>query len=747
MKKTPIIAIAPLLVLASCGPTSSESSSLPSTGSDESSSSSPLTVAELRQALTKEEGFCYSGTLTITDVLSVAGSDSSDIKGCISGSEYYMSEVAPTYDSTLHYHRDEDGYLTVPTMMKDNTVEDVIQTDIDSSTLEEYNLKFDDFFHNPWNDIPEESFQDDGGLIRVELPEESGLYFGYVMTGYTDLAPEAFEFVRQGGAIHGSMIVPLLDYVTSKIEVSFEFSVLTLDELSIPELAPYEPSENQSELERAFESLKGMNYTVSLLDDDKTANNADVKAAMKVTDGLIVVKQDGENPYGYIKTGEGEMESFAVDDDGVVRGTALPFEGTVASLIEADYSTSASLFRPVDGKPGTYLLAPEATSYAKYNDPAYPIDTSIEMANPGTFLFSITEDGFKISYDYYYAFGAAVYDGTVTIAITEVGTTQAEYTLEDLVEFVPPASWEELGATASISPWLAGHPEVLPYPTYEMGAKAVETLDTEEYYGIYATPIEEGKEDDLMDAYVAALTSAGWREEDSGYVYYLDGKALTCTVSVYDGSLLIYLYTPTATDALTTLIRGKLALNPNSTVSFAITDTTYKGYGTASQEVTSQKTTDYKYEWDANSAHAKVTVDGELTRDDYYIPEGTKVNQYSYLTESLEYVDWWKSLQTSNLFTWYDFYTSELIGITDLGDGAFTVSGEALDRILIIMTQYADEYTGGDFGSMQVFYDEEAGILTGTANKVTTSGSSTRVLTLKMTVSDIGTTEIDFPSK
>lgn len=746
MKKTPIIAIAPLLVLASCGPTSSSSSSIPSS-SDESSSSTALTVAELRQALTKEEGFCYSGTLTITDVLSVAGSDSSDIRGCISGSEYYMNEVAPTYESTLHYHRDEDGYLTAPTMMRDNTVEDVIQTDIDSSTLEEYNLKFDDFFHNPWNDIADGAFKEKDGKVRVEIPEESGLYFGYVMTGYTDLAPEAFEFVRQDGAIHGSMIVPLLDYVTSKIEVSFEFTVLTLDELSIPELAPYEPSENQSELERAFESLKGMNYTVSLLDDDKTANNADVKVDMKVTDGLIVVKQDGENPYGYIKTGEGEMESFAVDDDGVVRGTALPFEGTVASLIEADYSTSASLFRPVEGKPGTYLLAPEATSYAKYNDPAYPIDTSIEMANPGTFLFSITEDGFKISYDYYYAFGAAVYDGTVTIAITEVGTTQAEYTLDDLVAFVPPASWEELGATASISPWLAGHTEVLPYPTYEMGAKAVETLDTEEYYGIYATPIEDGKEDDLMDAYVAALTSAGWREEGSGYVYYVDGNALTCTVSVYDGSLLIYLYTPTATDALTTLIRGKLALNPNSTVSFAITDTTYKGYGTASQEVTSQKTTDYSYEWDANSAHAKMTVDGKLTRDDYYIPEGEKVNQYSYLSESLVCVREWDNLRVSNLFTWYDFYTSELIGVTDLGDGAFTVSGDALDRILIIMTQYEEVYEGKDFGSMKVFYDEEAGILTGTANKVTTSGSSTRVLTLSMTVSDIGTTEIDFPSK
>lgn len=697
--------------------------------------------------MTKQEGFCYSGTLTITDVLSVAGSDSSDIRGCISGSEYYMNEVAPTYESTLHYHRDEDGFLTVPTMMRDNTVADVIQTDIDSSTLEEYNLKFDDFFHNPWNDIADGAFKEEDGKVRVEIPEESGLYFGYVMTGYTDLAPEAFEFVRQGGAIHGSMIVPLLDYVTSKIEVSFEFSVLTLDELSIPELAPYEPSESQSELERAFESLKGMNYTVSLLDDDKTVNNADVKADMKVTDGLIVVKQDGENPYGYIKTGEGEMESFEVDDDGVVRGTALPFEGTVASLIAADYSTSASLFRPVEGKPGTYLLAPEATSYAKYNDPAYPIDTSIEMANPGTFLFSITEGGFEITYDYYYAFGAAVYDGTVTIAITEVGTTQAEYTLEELVEFVPPASWEELGATASISPWLGGHPEVLPYPTYEMGAKAVETLDTEEYYGIYATPIEEGKEDDLMDAYVAALTSAGWREEDSGYVYYIDGNALTCTVSVYDGSLLIYLYTPTPTDALTMLLRNTLTINPNSTVSASITDTTYSGYGTADQQVTSQKTTDYDYEWDANSAHAKMTVDGELARDDYYIPEGTKVNQYSYLTGSLVYVDWWSSLLTSNLFTWYNFYTSEMVGIADEGDGAFSLTGKALDRMLLILTQADETYEGTDFGSMQVFYDEEAGILTGTATKATAQGSLTRVLNLSLTISDIGTTEIDFPSK
>lgn len=746
MKKTPIIAIAPLLVLASCNPTSSSSSSVPSS-SDESSSSTALTADELKQALTKQEGFCYSGTLTITDVVSVAGSDSSEIKGCISGSEYYMSEAAPTYESTLHYHRDEDGFLTVPTMMRDNTVEDVIQTDIDSTTLEEYNLRFDDFFHNPWNDIADGAFKEEDGKVRVEIPEESGLYFGYVMTGYTDLAPEAFEFVRQGGAIRGSMIVPLLDYVTSKIEVSFEFSVLTLDELSIPELAPYEPSESQSELERAFESLKGMNYTVSLLDDDKTANNADVKVGMKVTDGLIVVKQDGENPYGYIKTGEGEMESFAVDDDGVVRGTALPFEGTVASLIEADYSTSASLFRPVEGKPGTYLLAPEATSYAKYNDPAYPIDTSIEMANPGTFLFSITEGGFEITYDYYYAFGAAVYDGTVTIAITEVGTTQAEYTLDDLVAFVPPASWEELGATASISPWLAGHPEVLPYPAYEMGAKAVETLDTEEYFGIYATPIEEGKERDLMDAYVDSLTFAGWREEDGGYVYYIDGNALTCSVSVYDGSVLIYLYTPTPADALTTLFRRTLAVNPNSTVTLSITDTTYSDYGTAAQQATSRKTFDYFYEFDSNSAHAKVTADGKLTRDDYYIPEGTKVNQYSYLTGSLEYVDWWKSLRTSNLFTWYDFYTNYMDGIAEQGDGAFMVSGNALNRILVILTQSEEKYTGDDFGSMQAFYDQEAGTVTGTATKATAQGSLTRVLNLSLTISDIGTTEIDFPSK
>ena len=196
-----------------------------------------------------------------------------------------------------------------------------------------------------------------------------------------------------------------------------------------------------------------------------------------------------------------------------------------------------------------------------------------------------------------------------------------------------------------------------------------------------------------------------------------------------------------------TLFRGTLALNPNSTVSFSINDTTYSGYGTADQQVTSQKTTDYYYEWDANSAHAKVTVDGELTRDDYYIPEGTKVNQYSYLTGSLEYVDWWSSLITSNLFTWYNFYTSEMVGVADEGDGAFSLTGKALDRMLLILTQFDETYEGTDFGSMQVFYDEEAGILTGTANKVTTSGSSTRVLTLSMTVSEMGSTTIDFPSK
>ena len=72
---------------------------------------------------------------------------------------------------------------------------------------------------------------------------------------------------------------------------------------------------------------------------------------------------------------------------------------------------------------------------------------------------------------------------------------------------------------------------------------------------------------------------------------------------------------------------------------------------------------------------------------------------------------------------------------------------EGVDRILIILTQYAEEYTGDDFGSTKVFYDKDSGIVTGTATKSTAQGSLTRVLTLSLTISDIGTTDIDFPSK
>ena len=71
----------------------------------------------------------------------------------------------------------------------------------------------------------------------------------------------------------------------------------------------------------------------------------------------------------------------------------------------------------------------------------------------------------------------------------------------------------------------------------------------------------------------------------------------------------------------------------------------------------------------------------------------------------------------------------------------------ALNRILVILTQYEEKYTGDDFGSMQAFYDQEAGTVTGTATKATAQGSLTRVLSLSLTISDIGTTEIDFPSK
>lgn len=746
--------------LLSCTPgTSASSDSSNQGGSSEGSSSGSedraLTAQDVLDALNPEEGLAFSLSLTVVNPYDQSNNIYSEIKGYEGEGKTYLEENGAL---THHYHENEDGNAVVPTLTKENEVIEVEVMTIDQDTLEYVNVPYADLVDNPFKELELSDIDESETGFAIELNNEDGLRYGYFLTGYEDIEVDKLTIEVENGEI-GQIKGECADIGTA-LEQNLLFPEFTMSLLSkeeaVKEPTPYPEMEEQQAIAEAFEKLKQGNYTASLIDIDSTGYYADVHGTLEVSEGLVYATysagiEDNEDN-GYIVTKDGYIAPYLEQEGGIV-GVAREREGTLQDVLVADYSIDPALFIPKDEN--TFVLASEVTDYAYLANPACYIDLSYDIVTPGTFTFEIGADGYSISYDYYYADVMGNYfDGTVSIKITEIGTTEPSYTLDDFTPYVAPGSFEELGVAEALSPWLNGDVSALPYPSEEMGVGLVETQETSEYFGIYATPLGETEEDltALIEAYKAALEEAGWVYAGLdfwGIPYYTlaigDAVASVSIGSNY-GALSISVNPLSLNNELTKLFTDVLIPNPNSTVEMTITEATYSGYGTPQQALESSSTIEYSIRYGEENAFVKAK-DGDIDEEIYYIYDEAedRLNMYKLVDGEYVYDDFRFGDMKDAIFTWSDM-TGHTGNIAEGEGGEYVISGDTLSRMIFVLRRGEEDIDASDFDSAIATYDESKGEVIITATKESALfGGLTKLMTLSIAISDIGTTEVSLP--
>lgn len=747
--------------LLSCGPDassstdSSESSLDTSSGSQSQSQDAPLSAQDVLNALNPEEGLAFSLSLTVVNPYNQNNNIYSEIKGYDGEGETYLEENGAL---NHHYHENEEGNAVVPTLTKENEVIEVEVMTIDQDTLEYVNVPYADLSDNPFKELELSDIAESETGFSVEIGEEDGLRFGYFLTGYEDIDVDRLAIEVENGQI--GQISGECAEIGSALEQNllfpeFTMSLIAKDE-AVKEPTPYPELEEQQAITEAFEKLKQGNYTASLIDVDSTGYYADIHGTLEVTEGLVYATyshgiEDNEDN-GYIVTKEGYIAPYLEQDGGIV-GVAREQEGTLQDILVADYSIDPALFVPKDEN--TFVLASEVTDYAYLANPAYYIDLSYDIVTPGTFTFEIGEDGYSISYDYYYADVMGNYfDGYVSIKITDIGTTEPSYTIDDFTPYVAPESFEELGVAEALSPWLNGDVSALPYPSEDMGVGLVETQETNEYFGIYATPLGETEEDltALIEAYKAALEAAGWVYAGLDfwglphYTLTIGDAVASVSIGSNYGALSISVNPLSQNNELTKLFTDVLIPNPNSTVEMTITESTYSGYGTPEQALESSSTIEYSIRYGEENAFVKAK-DGDIDEEIYYIYDEAedRLNLYKLVDGEYVYDDFRFGDMKDAIFTWSDM-TGHTGNIEEGEGGEYLISGDTLSRMMFVLRRGEEGIDASDFDSATATYDEEKGEVSISATKESElSGGLTKVMTLSIAISDIGTTEVSLP--
>ena len=746
--------------LLSCAPgastsTDSNTQGGSSEGSSSGSQEATLSAQDVLNALNPEDGLAFSLSLTVVNPYDQSNNIYSEIKGYEGEGETYLEENGAL---THHYHENGEGNAVVPTLTKDNEVVEVEVMTIDQDTLEYVNVPYADLVDNPFKELELSDIDESETGFAIELSDEDGLRYGYFLTGYEDIEVDKLTIEVENGEI-GQIKGECADIGTA-LEQNLLFPEFTMSliakEEAVNEPTPYPEREEQQAIAEAFEKLKQGNYTANLIDVDSTGYYADVHGTLEVSEGLVYATysqgiEDNEDN-GYIVTKEGYIAPYLEQDGGIV-GTAREQEGTLQDILVADYSIDPALFIPQDEN--TFVLASEVTDYAYLANPAYYIDLSYDIVTPGTFTFEIGADGYSISYDYYYADVMGNYfDGSVSIKITEIGTTEPAYTLDDFTPYVAPGNFEELGVAEALSPWLNGDVSALPYPSEEMGAGLVETQETSEYFGIYATPLGETDEDltALIEAYKAALEAAGWVYAGLdfwGIPYYTlaigDAMASVSIGSNY-GALSISVNPPSMNNELTKLFTDVLIPNPNSTIEMVITESTFSGFNTPEQALESSSTIEYSIRYGEENAFVKAK-DGNIDEEIYYIYDEAedRLNMYKLVDGEYVYDDFRFGDMKSAIFTWSDM-TAHTGNIEEGEGGEYIISGDTLSRMIFVLRRGEEDIDASDFDSAIATYDEGKGEVIITATKESAlSGGLTKLMTLSITISDIGTTEVSLP--
>ena len=751
MRKPNLLLLLSACALASCGgPSTSTTSPSQSTPSE---SQPTLTKEGILETLQGNIGF--KGTLLID--VSNGEEVTNELAGYIGTDEYYLEEEG---NDPVHYHHNDKGEALAPTMQPDNTVllDPVIDYDIELNPVP---VLYEELVVNPFADLTVDDLQAKGEQYVIDLSEdeEKQMIFGAMFTQYSDVPFKTINIAPDGNDLSLQLKSSVIFTSVGLFYAEANVEIVSKDE-AFDELAPYPTLAEHAALKEAFAELKKGNYTLTYFDDDLTEDNADYSATISASDTLLLIEEksgDKEQSSGYFQTSATEITPIKLSDDKKqIIGTGRPEKGAITSKLP-DYSLAAEFYLPQGN--GVYLLDPIMSAYAYLNDPAYPVDSSIEIMEPGSLRFAIVDSGYHIEYTYDYTFGALAYKGKVTMDITKVGTTAAAYGSDDYVDYVAPATWESLGAAEGLKAWVGDDLSILPFPCESMGFSTVEFQNTPEYFGIYATPFEDTKIEDATNAYVSALKSAGWTERGidiwgtNSFQYQIGEKTAHVSIGEYLGAVTIYLYPMSANNDLANLLTNTLMIDPNSTVHMEIKDTTYLNYGADNQSVKSEKSNVYDVKWTNNSEYYKQVENGTVVKDNYYLPKDGQDVLDIYENKDGVYVDSGTDTPSSfdmSLFSWKDYTGHSGDIFTTAQENVYSIEGDSLTRMIYVIGYGEDRYDDDDFGGKaKATLSTDKKSFTVEASKVYEENArgETRVVTLKIAVSDIGSTTVALPTK
>ena len=257
---------------------------------------------------------------------------------------------------------------------------------------------------------------------------------------------------------------------------------------------------------------------------------------------------------------------------------------------------------------------------------------------------------------------------------------------------------------------------------------------------------------------MTALKSAGWTERGvdiwgtDSFQYQIGEKTAHVSIGEYLGAVTIYLYPMSANNRLANLLTNTLMIDPNSTVHMEIKDATYLNYGAENQSVQSEKSFIYDVKWTNNSEYYKQVENGVVIEDNYYLPKDGQDELDIYENKDGVYVDSGADTPSSfdmSLFSWKD-YTGHSGEIYTTGEeNVFSIEGDSLSRMIYVIGYGEDRYEADDFGEKaKAILAEDGTSFTVEATKVFDENTrgETRVLTLEISVTNIGTTTVALPA-
>ena len=212
------------------------------------------------------------------------------------------------------------------------------------------------------------------------------------------------------------------------------------------------------------------------------------------------------------------------------------------------------------------------------------------------------------------------------------------------------------------------------------------------------------------------------------------------------GALSISVNPISMNNELTKLFTDVLIPNPNSTVKMVITESTYSGFNTPDQALESSSTIEYSIRYGEENAFVKAK-DGNIDEEIYYIYDEAedRLNMYKLVDGEYVYEDFLPGDMKKTIFTWSDM-TGHTGNIEEGEGGEYIISGDTLSRMIFVLRRGEEDIDASDFDSAIATYDEGEGEVIITATKESAlSGGLTKLMTLSITISDIGTTEVSLP--